>query len=133
VWVDVRYWPKSLSAAESRALLASSVRSQVEQFATRVDRHVAEGWAVDFQEAELIVPNLLTISVDDPSGAYRGAGHRHDQSQHLTLGAESASPGLVAGDLPPGTWTLTLTAHTLVSAQCEVDIQIGAEIDSSRP
>jgi len=77
------------------------------------------------------VPNLLTISLDDAAGAYRGAGHRHHARQDLLVGVAAASPGLVAGPLPAGQWTLTLSAHTLVTPQCDVSIQIGAETASS--
>ncbi len=48
------------------------------------------------------------------------------------LGPDFASPGLVIGRLPEGVWTLTLSAHTLVSAYCDVSIQIGAETAASR-
>jgi hypothetical protein len=75
--------------------------------------------------------NLLTVSLDDASGTYRGAGHRQSNDQHLLLGPAMASPGLVAGPLPPGAWTLTISVHTLVSAQCELSIQIDAETASS--
>jgi hypothetical protein len=78
------------------------------------------------------IANLLTLSLDDASGTYRGAGHRHSNDQHLALGLTAASPGLVAGPLPPGAWMLTTSAHTLASAQCELSIQIDAESASSR-
>jgi hypothetical protein len=126
--IHVRYSPKFVSSAESAQLVARAIQSQSQDLAPRVGPALAELWETDFDGAELRVPNLLTISLDDALGAYRGAGHRHTQDQMLTLGTDSASPGLVPGDLPPGDWTLTLSAHTLVSDQCEVDIQIGAEI-----
>jgi len=131
--LHVRYWPKMTSADESRELVARAVGAQRLELAERVGQLRSDHWAADFEGADLRVPNLLTISLDDASGAYRGAGHRHQADQQLTLGYSSASPGLYPGPLPAGDWTLTLTAHTLVSAQCEVEIQIGAEIASSRP
>jgi hypothetical protein len=129
----VRYAPKFVSVEDSQRLVHQAVSSQVAVLEPRVGTELAQGWAADFEGAQLRVPNLLAISLDDASGAYRGAGHRHTPEQRLTLGTESASPGLVAGPLPAGRWKLTLTAHTVVSDQCEVEIQIGAVIASSRP
>ncbi len=95
-------------------------------FTERVGAALAETWAIGLRDADLIVPNLLTISLDDADGVYRGAAHRHNPDQKLVLGLTGATPGLVAGPLPAGEWTLTLSAHTIVSPQCEVEIQIGA-------
>jgi hypothetical protein len=131
--IHVRYAPKFLSAAESRKLVEASVHAQRASLAQRVGSDFGERWAADFENADLIVPNLLTIAVDDAAGTYRGAGHRHAEDQHMTIGLDSASPGLIAGPIPPGAWTLTLSAHTIVSDQCEVEIQIGAETDTSAP
>ncbi len=90
-------------------------------------------WTADVAAAaeRAAVPNLLTISLYDADGAYRGAAHRHAPDQSLVLGPDAATPGLVRGPLPGGTWILTLTAHTRVSPHVDVAIQIGAEIASS--
>src|SRR5438067_1378675 len=71
VSIRVRYAPKLLSAAESKALLEASVRSQRRELQSRLGETLASRWAADFDAAELIVPNLLTISIDDALGAYR--------------------------------------------------------------
>jgi hypothetical protein len=126
--IRVRYAPKFVSAAESERLVKDAVASQTANLAGRLGENLASGWAAEYAGADLRVPNLLTISLDDASGRYRGANHRHSEDQDLYLGAATASPGLVPGDLPAGEWVLTLSAHTLVSPQCEVEIQIGAEI-----
>jgi hypothetical protein len=133
--VDVRYRPKYLSERTSRELANAALRDQAAALADRVGTALADHWATNLtQRAERVrISNLLTMSLDDALGVYRGAGHRQSESQHLLLSAESASPGLVAGPMPPGTWSLTLSAHTLVSPQIEVSIQIGAEMASSRP
>jgi hypothetical protein len=47
------------------------------------------------------------------------------------LAPDHASPGLVPGPLPAGEWRLTLSVHTLVTPQCGLSIQIGAETASS--
>jgi hypothetical protein len=126
--VHVRYAPKFVTAEESAQLVATAIRAQVSGLVPRVGQALADRWAADFDGADLRVPNLLTVSLDDAHGTYRGAGHRHAEDQLLHLGTESASPGLVPGPLPAGEWTLTLSAHTLVTAQCDAEIQIGAEI-----
>lgn len=126
--VRVRYAPKLLSGPESTELVRSAVAAQSASLADWVGEAEAQRWAADFKAAELRVPNLLTISLDDAHGVYRGAGHRHAAEQELTLGREAASPGLVAGELTPGEWTLTLSAHTLVTDHCEVELAIEAEL-----
>ena len=124
----MRYAPKFVSAAESERLVKDAIASRTADLAGRVGENLATRWAAEYAGADLRIPNLLTISLDDAAGRYRGANHRHAEDQDLRLGVTAASPGLVAGDLPAGEWALTLSAHTLVSTQCDVEIQIGAEI-----
>ncbi len=131
--LHVRYAPKFLSRHDSAALLRHAVSAQRAALETRVGAELARRWASDFDGAQLTVPNLLAISLDDALGVYRGAGHRHTADQQLTIGAAAASPGLVPGPLHAGTWRLTLTAHTVISDQCAVEIQIGAVMASSPP
>jgi hypothetical protein len=132
IWV--RYAPKFLGQQESVALASAALAQQTAALATAVDESLAGQWSADYypRAKSARVANLLTISLDDANHVYRGAGHRHAPDQRLTLGPRVASPGLVVGPLPPGAWTLTLSAHTLVSDQCELSIQIDAEIASSR-
>jgi hypothetical protein len=129
----VRYAPKHLEAQESAVLAEAAVAEQTAEMAARLGEAVAEQWRADLGERAEPgrLANLLTVSLDDAAGAYRGAGHRHAHDQHLVLGRDTASPGLVAGQLPPGEWTLTMSVHTLVSAQCDLSIQIDAEMASS--
>ena len=132
--LHVRYTPKLLAQDESAVLSQAVVVQQGAELAGRVGDTLAARWLANFDSLPERgrIPNLLTVSLDDASGSYRGAGHRHANDQRLALGLTAASPGLVAGPLPPGAWTLTISAHTLVSAQCELSIQIDAEIASSR-
>jgi hypothetical protein len=129
----VRYAPKYLAAQESSRLAEAARVQQSAALAERVGEDLAAQWMVDFRRHTQgsRVANLLTVSLDDASGTYRGAGHRHAHDQRLALGLSAASPGLVAGPLPPGAWTLTISAHALVSAQCELSIQIDAVTASS--
>jgi hypothetical protein len=133
VRLHVRYEPKHLSKVESVRLADAALARQTAELAQRVGEPLAARWSADVAQRTESgrIGNLLTLTLDDAEGRYRGAGHRHANDQHLTLGIVAASPGLVAGPLPPGTWTLTISAHTLVSAQCELSIQIDAEIASS--
>jgi len=129
----VRYTPKYVSREESQVLAVAALRRQRADLAQRLGDALAAGWMADLSAAadSATVANLLTISLDDADGAYRGAAHRHAPDQSLVLGPDVATPGLVRGPLPGGTWTLTLSAHTLVSPQVDVAIQIGAEMASS--
>jgi hypothetical protein len=131
--IRVRYRPKHLDAPESVRLTEAALVQQAAALATRVGEPLAAQWLADFgQRAKRgRIANLLTLSLDDARGSYRGAGHRHANDQQLELGLTAASPGLVAGPLPSGEWTMTISAHTVVSAQCELSIQIDAEIASS--
>jgi hypothetical protein len=134
--LHVRYVPKHLAEQESVLLAEAALARQAAELAERVGEPLAKQWVADFRDQaerqQNRIANLLTVSLDDASSTYRGTGHRHANDQRLSLGLAAASPGLVAGPLPPGTWTLTTSVHTLVSAQCELSIQIGAEIASSR-
>jgi hypothetical protein len=132
IWV--RYAPKVLGKQQSIALAEAALAQQTAALATATGEPLATQWSTDHhpRAKSARVANLLTISLDDANHVYRGAGHRHAPDQHLALGPRIASPGLVVGLLPPGAWTLTLSAHTLVSDQVELSIQIDAEIASSR-
>jgi hypothetical protein len=133
--IEVRYAPKYLEPEDSRALRAQAIAVQAEALAgLPLAPELVAAWAGAWSAAEQRrVANLLTLSLDDAQGTYRGAGHRQAAEQHLVLGPLDASPGLVAGPLPEGRWSLTLSVHSLVSARCGVEIQIGAETASSEP
>jgi len=62
--------------------------------------------------------NLLTLSLDDPSG-FRGCAHRHRPELAVELSAASATPGFVAGPLPAGRWTAIVSVHLVLSPRCE--------------
>jgi hypothetical protein len=132
--IRVRYAPKHLAERESALLAEAAVVQQTAELATRLGEPLATQWLADLGQRAHPgrIANLLTVSLDDAAGTYRGAGHRQANDQQLALGLAAASPGLVAGPLPPGAWTLTISAHTLVSAQCELSIQIDAEMASRR-
>jgi hypothetical protein len=129
----IRYTPRFLREEESVAQAEASLGDQQARLAELVGEPVASRWAANVRPlpAGLRISNMLTISLDDSDGEYRGAAHSQSDDQRLVLGPEAATAGLVAGTLPAGTWWLTLSAHKLLSPQCAVSIQIGAEIASS--
>jgi hypothetical protein len=131
----MRYSPKVLAGPVARSCVEAAVHSQADRLGTHVGIDLAAGWQDEALRTEGALPllNLLTISIDDAGGSYRGAAHRHAPSQRLRIGTSHASPGLVAGALPVGTWTLTLSAHTVVSDYCDVSVQVAAVSPSSRP
>ena len=134
--VEVRYGPKYLAPEDSRARAEAAIGAQAASLASRLDApQLTRAWTQAWTaiRGERRIANLLTVSLDDTAGAYRGAGHRHAPEQHLTISPAVASPGLVAGPLPAGQWQLTLSVHTLVSGRCDVRVQIGAEMASSAP
>ena len=134
--VEVRYQPKYLPLDESRSWVQQAIASQSAALADDLGNgQLVDAWARAFatSTAQRRVANLITPSLDDASGAYRGAGHRQSPDQRIELRPASASPGFTQGQLPTGTWHLTLSVHTLVSAACAVSIQIGAETASSEP
>jgi hypothetical protein len=125
VRIRIGYSPKFLSVRDSAELVQRAVTAQVQVLTAQVGGDLADDWSRAFNGPELIIPNLLTVSVDDADGVYRGAGHRHAAEQSLVIGVDRASPGFVAGALPAGEWALTVSAHTVLST-LDVAIQIGA-------
>ncbi len=111
------------------------IASGIHTLAAAFGHMIAGQWRADLGQLQpgLRIPNLLTISLDDALGAYRGAGHRQADAQQLFVGNQAASPGLVPGPIAAGPWWLTLSAHTLVTDRCDVSIQIGADSPTSSP
>ncbi len=72
--------------------------------------------------------NLLTISLDDPSG-FRGAVHRHLNNQHLFVRKDSATFGLIAGDIPLGKWIVTISVHSVVTENCSYKLHLWGGYD----
>ncbi|WP_217593959.1 hypothetical protein [Cohnella sp. GbtcB17] len=119
VRIHFEYSPKRLDDdGRARELLKHSFEKYVlpEQRALakeRLDRY-------------LPLNNLITLSVDDPDG-YRGACHRHDPVQGLTISEHDASPGLMKGKLAAGEWTITLSLHAIVTDSCAYRLQVWVE------
>lgn len=58
--------------------------------------------------------NLLTLSLFDPAG-FRGAAHRFAPRQVVELDPARATPGFLAGELPPGPWTAEVALHGVIA------------------
>ena len=81
------------------------------------------GYPVENWQGYLPLQNFVTVSLDDPQRC-RGNAHRKTNPITLMLSEDEASPGLIAGDLPIGTWSLTLHVHALVSEQVDLFCQV---------
>lgn len=79
----------------------------------------------DIIEAELPLNNLITLSLDSPSGL-AGTAHRHNSEACYNLSAQDASPGFQKTDIIAGQWAVVLTAHAVLSdkviAEVEIDV-----------
>ncbi|SDN71679.1 hypothetical protein SAMN04487897_104181 [Paenibacillus sp. yr247] len=71
----------------------------------------------------LPLQNLMTLSFDDENG-FRGAGHRHDPVQHVTITTEEASPGLIPGNFPRGQLKIMINLHCIVTEQCRYRLHV---------
>ncbi|WP_248930242.1 hypothetical protein [Paenibacillus hamazuiensis] len=114
--VEFAYEPKTLDDEEQAKPL---ILQGLEQFI--LDEHrkgYEENWR-DFMPLN----NLLTLSFDDENG-FRGAGHRHDPAQHLVIGAEQASPGLVPGIFPRGQVKVMINVHCVVTEKCRYSLHV---------
>jgi hypothetical protein len=58
--------------------------------------------------------NGLTLSLFGPDG-YRGGAMRSRPDQLITIAATSASPGLLAGPVEAGSWTINVDSHEILN------------------
>lgn len=117
--IDFAYSPKNLEdTGKAKTLIEQGLKLYVEdEF-----RELAKSkW-----QSYLPLKNLITLSVDDPTG-HRGAAHRPDPEQHLFISELESSPGLNRVDLQAGQWTVTLSLHAVVSDDCHYSLQIWHE------
>jgi hypothetical protein len=82
-------------------------------------------YSVDFATAESFLPilNFVTLSFDE-NGEYRGACHRHQNEQVITISSTSSTCGIINRPLKSGDWDVVLNVHF---AGCDIDYSI--EID----
>ncbi|GIO54784.1 hypothetical protein [Paenibacillus cineris] len=119
--IDFSYNPKNLEdGAKAKMLIEQGLDRYVED---ELREQAKSKW-----QSHLPLKNLITLSVDDPSG-HRGAAHRHDPEQHLFISGLESSPGLSKGALQAGMWTVTLSLHAVVTDDCRYSLQIWHEED----
>ncbi len=109
------YSPKILEDKEkSRELIEENIK-----------RDAGENFP-DYPSWEAFMPlkNLITLSLDSPSG-YKGAAHRQSDSQHHIISEDFASVGFEKTKIEKGKWILTLNLHAIVTekVQCRVRIE----------
>jgi hypothetical protein len=74
-------------------------------------------------ERHMPLSNLITLSLDDPSG-FRGNAHRKEGDQTHTLSSAQASPGFLPGPIAQGTWRAMVHIHALVTEGCSLKLTI---------
>ncbi|MDR2091331.1 MAG: hypothetical protein LBP62_06790 [Clostridiales bacterium] len=67
--------------------------------------------------------NLLTFSLDSPSGVYVGDAHRHDANQVVFVSEKESSPGFLPHKIEKGEWTLTLSVFFVEEKGVKADIR----------
>lgn len=82
----------------------------------------APGQALRWQDY-LPVQNLLTLSLDTPSG-YAGCAHRHNPVQRHTVAPGNCSPGFAVTSLEPGLWRAVVSAHCVATPQCVFALEV---------
>ncbi|WP_166244043.1 hypothetical protein [Paenibacillus turpanensis] len=114
--IDFKYSPKVLEDREAaRPLIVEAIEKYVEPSVAELQKKQWERFAP--------LQNLLTLSIDDPSG-FRGSAHRHPPEQHHILGEGEASPGFIAGPLPSGIWKITISVHCVVTPTCTYHLTV---------
>lgn len=84
--------------------------------------------------AEQGISNVLSLTLFGPDG-WRGASHCCRAAQEISIRAEAATPGYLAGPLPAGAWMLQVETHGLVPGTActytlDIASQDGAAADS---
>lgn len=77
-------------------------------------------------EEYLPVVNLLTVSLDSPTG-YVGCAHRQSPNQVHVFNKTECSVGFVPQRLVSGKWVVTINVHALVSDECRFKLEILGE------
>lgn len=83
------------------------------------------------------LPNLLNTVLVEPSGRWRGRSDRGKgtRDKPLLIDPSQPGPGFLAGAIEPGTWSLDLEVHSVVTDSCEFFLEVrqieaaGAPVD----
>ena len=60
------------------------------------------------------IRNLVTLAVFEPDGTCRGAAHRHEPAQVVTVADRGSTVGFVDGPVVAGEWTVAIDVHCVV-------------------
>lgn len=112
----LQYTPKTL---ENREKALRLLKASYDLYILPQNRE----YAIANADQHFPLKNLITLSLDDALG-YRGACHRQDEVQDLYVSEEEASPGLMAGELVPGLWSVTLSLHCIVTDTCAYRLEV---------
>lgn len=104
--VEYSYSPKTVDEALAKVQIADCLK-----------KYGIDGHSVD---EFLPVKNLVTLSFDDTNG-YRGACHRHANTQTIVIAQNDSTPGIVNAPITSGEWVVMLNVH---SVGCEVEYNI---------
>ncbi len=74
-------------------------------------------------QQNLPIKNLVTISIDSPSG-YIGAAHRQDSEQTHIISRDFSSAGFLKSEIEKGRWDVMLNVH---SVSCDIHYEIKIE------
>lgn len=74
-------------------------------------------------EDYLPVLNLLTLSLDTPSG-YAGCAHRHNPDQRHIIAPGRCSPGFSVPKLEEGLWRAVVSVHCVASSSCVFTLEV---------
>jgi hypothetical protein len=120
--VEFSYDPKKLEdEAQAKALIEDALPKYILE--EQLESSLAH-WR-DYMPMQ----NHLTLSFDDENG-FRGAGHRHDQRQHMIISVDEASPGLIPGIFPRGQLKIMINVHCVVSEHCSYHLNVWEGEDS---
>lgn len=121
--IDFRYTPKQfLDKEASQRLIVEAI-----------ERYSDSAWVeLHKKQWDHFYPlqNLLTLSLDSPSG-FRGSAHRHDPKQQHQICREGSktSPGFIAGDISSGVWKVTISVHCVVTPDCRYELFVRGTTD----
>jgi hypothetical protein len=73
------------------------------------------------------IANVLSLTLFGPEG-WRGASHCCRAAQEISISAEAATPGYLAGALPAGAWMLQVETHGLApGTSCTYTLDIASQ------
>ena len=76
--------------------------------------------------------NVLTITLLDPQG-FRGEAHRGGREKTIHVDGRTATPGFIPGRLPPGEWTIRVSAHAVLESAPPLQYNLQVSVSSGPP